>query len=51
MRTAADCLKQAEALEKLAESEPDGFRRTAYLEMAAYWREVALRRKADRPSE
>ena len=47
MRTVAECLEQAEALERLLEDEPDEFRRNAYRSMAEYWRQVALRRSAD----
>ena len=50
MRTVDECLEQAEALESLAETEPDEFRREAYRSMARYWREVALRRSAALPS-
>lgn len=47
MKTAAECRRQAEALETLAETEPDGFRRQAYRQMAAFWRASEWSRAAD----
>lgn len=47
MRTAAECLARAKALEALAADEADGWRRQAYLQMAAYWRESAALKPKD----
>lgn len=47
MRTAAECLARAQALEALAADEADGWRRQAYLQMAAYWRESAALKPED----
>lgn len=49
MRTAAECERQAELLDRLAEAEEEAFRRSAYRQMAEFWRASARLRRPSRP--
>lgn len=49
MRTAEQCERQADLLDQLAEAEDEAFRRSAYRQMAEFWRASAKLRRPNRP--
>ncbi len=51
MLTAAERLERAVELERLADSDPEPFRQTAYRQMAAFWRASAKVRPYDGPDD